>query len=267
MQIAEIIEAIQSKASEAKITNEFVSGKLASMPTGILATKKNHGKIRYYQRAGKSDTTGKYLSQKEEKAIRELEEKAYYSDLQKATAKQIEVFSKIEKLLGSIEEPMATYLKIPKARKHLIKPLILDYSKSAIRDWDDFPDTVNAQDKKFMFKTKGGEIVRSKSELIIADRLKAAGIPYHYEYPVNVAKRWVYYPDFTALNVRTGEIYYWEHFGLMDNPSYCEKALAKIENYAAGGITQGNNLIVSMESEKHQLNTQYIDRMISLYLL
>ncbi|MEE3440399.1 MAG: hypothetical protein VZR07_10670, partial [Ruminococcus sp.] len=52
------------------------------------------------------------------------------------------------------------------------------------------------------FETQRGEIVRSKSEVIIADALYYANIPYHYEKPIKVGDR-VIYPDFTVLNVKT----------------------------------------------------------------
>ena len=38
----------------------------------------------------------------------------------------------------------------------------------------------------------------------------------------------IIHPDFTVLNVRTREILYWEHLGMMDNKEYIESALAKI---------------------------------------
>lgn len=95
------------------------------------------------------------------------------------------------------------------------------------------------------FKTKRGEYVRSKSELIIADRLFDAGIPYHYEVACE-RKNWIIsYPDFLVLNPRTKKEYYWEHFGMMGDPTYLEQALGKIEKYARYGITLGNNLIAT----------------------
>ena len=95
------------------------------------------------------------------------------------------------------------------------------------------------------FKTKRGEYVRSKSELIIADRLFDAGIPYHYEVACERKKWIISYPDFLVLNPRTKKEYYWEHFGMMGDPTYLEQTLGKIEKYARYGITLGNNLIAT----------------------
>ena len=76
-------------------------------------------------------------------------------------------------------------------------------------------------------KTENGELVRSKSEVLIANYLLHANVPYIYELPIVLDNR-IIHPDFTVLNVRTREILYWEHLGMMDNKEYIESALAKI---------------------------------------
>ena len=38
-------------------------------------------------------------------------------------------------------------------------------------------------------------------------------------------------PDFVLLNKRTRQEFYFEHFGMMDNPEYSSKAIHKIEMY------------------------------------
>ncbi len=55
--------------------------------------------------------------------------------------------------------------------------------------------------------TSRDEKVRSKSEIIIADALNRLGIPYRYEYPLEITNekgiRKTFYPDFICLNLRT----------------------------------------------------------------
>lgn len=58
--------------------------------------------------------------------------------------------------------------------------------------------------------TENNEHVRLKSEKIIADKLSLKGIPYKYEQAL-VLKEKIVFPDFTVLNKRSREIYYWEH--------------------------------------------------------
>ncbi|WP_242115564.1 AAA family ATPase [Sphingomonas lacusdianchii] len=63
-----------------------------------------------------------------------------------------------------------------------------------------------------------GDMVRSKSEVIIANLLHQAGIPFTYEEPLYAEDGTFYLPDFT-LRVG-GERIFWEHWGLLTDVSY-----------------------------------------------
>ncbi|TDT44567.1 ATP-dependent exoDNAse (exonuclease V) alpha subunit [Halospina denitrificans] len=65
-----------------------------------------------------------------------------------------------------------------------------------------------------------GDMVRSKSEVIIANMLHERDITFWYEKPLKAADGTMYLPDFT-LQVG-GEEYYWEHLGLLSQPEYEE---------------------------------------------
>lgn len=69
-----------------------------------------------------------------------------------------------------------------------------------------------------------------------------------------------------GLNTRTGKEYWWEHFGRMDNPDYFSTCNYKLMVYAMNGIYPGDNLIVTMETSKTQLNSEYVDALIEHYL-
>ncbi len=60
--------------------------------------------------------------------------------------------------------------------------------------------------------------VRSKSEAIIANLLVDREIPFKYEEPLYAPDGTMYLPDFTVKF--RGEEYYWEHVGLVNDPSY-----------------------------------------------
>lgn len=65
-----------------------------------------------------------------------------------------------------------------------------------------------------------GDMVRSKSEVIIANMLHERGIKFWYEKPLIAADGTMYLPDFT-IQFR-GEFYYWEHLGMLSKPEYQE---------------------------------------------
>lgn len=104
--------------------------------------------------------------------------------------------------------------------------------------------------------------MRTKSEKIIADKLYALGIPYRYEYPVKLKGYGTVYPGFTILKVSERKEIYYEHFGLMDKPEYCEKALRKLQAFARNGIVLGQNLIATFESENVPLDMNVLEKML-----
>lgn len=65
-----------------------------------------------------------------------------------------------------------------------------------------------------------GDMLRSKSEVIIANLLHDRDVPFHYELPLFAGDGTLCLPDFT-LSVR-GLTYYWEHLGMLDTATYAE---------------------------------------------
>lgn len=90
-------------------------------------------------------------------------------------------------------------------------------------------------DKNLIYRTERGELVRSKSEWIIADKLHGANIGYQYEQPVQLAgvER---YPDFTVTDDDSGVTWYWEHNGMMSNSNYRDRWKRKLNAYRDSGI-------------------------------
>lgn len=115
-------------------------------------------------------------------------------------------------------------------------------------------------------KTLSGHKVRSKSEVMIANALFLNKIPYRYECELSFDSL-TFYPDFTILHPKTMELFYWEHFGMMDNPSYCEKAFNKLKIYGSNGIIPSLNLITSYETQDHPIDSENIQNIIDEYFL
>lgn len=67
-------------------------------------------------------------------------------------------------------------------------------------------------------KALTGDMVRSKSEVIIANMLHERGVSFWYEKPLRAPDGTLYLPDFTILH--QGEEYYWEHLGKMAESAY-----------------------------------------------
>ncbi len=85
-------------------------------------------------------------------------------------------------------------------------------------------------------RTERGDLVRSKSELVIADKLHARGIDYAYEQPLVLPNGRVRYPDFTITDHARGVTFYWEHLGMLDDPGYRARWERKRAEYLEAGI-------------------------------
>lgn len=107
---------------------------------------------------------------------------------------------------------------------------------------------------KYEYTTENCEAVRSKSEKMIADKLLLLGIPYVYETSLTLQNGSHVFPDFILLNKRTRETLFYEHFGMMDDPDYCKKALEKLDKYEINGIRLGENLLATFESSQKGIN-------------
>ena len=122
----------------------------------------------------------------------------------------------------------------------------------------------NMHPERLIFKSISGNMVRSKSEMMIDMLLFQHNIPFRYEGALKL-KDTVIYPDFTVRHPMTGKFYYWEHFGLMDNQEYASNAAYKMHTYVENGILPGIHLITTFETQENPLDSEWVERLIEYY--
>lgn len=91
-------------------------------------------------------------------------------------------------------------------------------------------------------------------------------IPFRYECPLELDNTTIY-PDFTIRHPRTGETFYWEHFGMMDVKSYAQKAFAKLNLYTSHHIYPSLHLLTTCEIKDQPLDSGIVENMIRYYFL
>ena len=169
------------------------------------------------------------------------------------------------------------YKKLNPLRRQIVTPLTLDDIQYA-EQWlkVEYRHKKFPENKSPLF-TDNNEQVRSKSEVIIANELKASAVPYRYEFPLLMDKNAAtpdfpdydfckLHPDFYCLNIRTRQEYAWEHFGMMDDANYAIQATEKLNLYAQNGFYPGKNLIITMETQNKPLSSKMIKGVIGEYL-
>ena len=74
-------------------------------------------------------------------------------------------------------------------------------------------------EEKLIHRTKRGEMVRSKSEVIIANMLDSLKLGYAYEQPFTGKDGSIRYTDFTIEDAESGRTVLLEHLGMLSNPA------------------------------------------------
>lgn len=261
-QVKNLLEAREKQLLQLKAEKEKA---LLSAPKGSLRVCSHGDKTQYYYRQDPKDCNGVYIREKEIALAQKLAQKDYDKKVLASIEKELNAIHKYFAYYPdrSVEE---VYNKLHEKRQKLIVP-IAESDEEYIYKWE----SVKYQGKEFRddtpeFYTAKGERVRSKSEVIIADVLNREGVPYRYEYPIYIKGVGKFYPDFTLLNMRKRKEIFWEHFGMMDDPEYAEKAVQKITVYEYNGYFPGKNLILTYETRKIPLNQKTIISVLGQYL-
>ena len=124
----------------------------------------------------------------------------------------------------------------------------------------------NSHPEVLNHKCVSGNVVRSKSEVLIDMFLYTHKIPFRYENPL-ILDGITLHPDFTIRHPLTGQFFYWEHFGLMDDATYRESTFEKLNLYITHGIIPGVHLITTFETKDAPLSTELIENLIQCYFL
>lgn len=136
-----------------------------------------------------------------------------------------------------------------------------------LADWMSSPYEQNQRHPEHLLhKTPVGHCVRSKSEAMIDSLLYTNKIPFRYECLL-ILDNISFYPDFTIRHPQTGKTYYWEHFGMMDDPTYCKRTASKLQLYLSHGIIPSIQLITTYENQQNPLTMETIQKIIDHYFL
>lgn len=258
-----LITELKKRAELLKLYIADCERYLKRAPGGKLRVVEHDKKARYYVRHSNTDTNGKYLSAKTNlKQIKLLAKKHYCEKVIKEA--EIEL-NKVEDLLAyEMKQPISNqFLELKPSERSLINPFE-EPMEDKIKRWQAaMPDVVPPREGSYVIPTKRGEYVRSKAEYNIANTLYANKIPYKYE-PSYMAKDGVFSrPDFQIMNPSTGEILYWEHFGMLDKPQYVKDMINKLNGYEESELYPGKGLIVTFDDGTHPLTKDHILRIIN----
>ncbi len=201
----------------------------------VVFSRKSHYWVSYGRELGKGPKGGWLPSEKVEENL----ELAYAISVHKAQGSEFErvyfILPKEKKALLSKE---MFYTAVTRAYRHCtifvqedIAPLLrmrraesshLININSSLFSFRPLPEELLSMNSWYeegkVHNTLANYMVRSKSEVIIANMLFDRNIPFKYEVPLYAPDGTFYLPDFTVT--WNGEQWYWEHLGLLEQDKY-----------------------------------------------
>lgn len=111
-----------------------------------------------------------------------------------------------------------------------------------------------------------GTMMRSKSEVIIANILLLAGIPFVYEVPVFINGNMVL-PDFRILSLidLKTEILI-EHQGMIFDDDYADKFIRSLKLYLSSDWIPNKNLFFTFDDAKERINTDQVTDILRTHI-
>lgn len=236
----------------------LIQQELDRMPEGHLLCAKNGEYYKYYQSDGHRQI---YIPKSNFDLIQILARKKYLS-LQLKECKQ--KIAALQLYLDASE----TFSKTSLLHTEPYSSLLSEYysvTSHALDEWmrEDYPANMKYQEQ-LIHKTVSGHLVRSKSEALIAMVLYNHKIPFRYEASLQLGDATIY-PDFTIRHPKTGEYFYWEHFGMMDDSNYSKNTFSKLQYYSCFGIVPSIQLITTYETTKHPLDILLVEKLVEQY--
>lgn len=109
--------------------------------------------------------------------------------------------------------------------------------------------------ENLIHRTEKGHLVRSKSELVIANMLFQSGLDYEYERVLEgEIEQGRLRPDFSFVTA-DGDLVLWEHLGMMQREDYRKGWEWKLKWYETNGFKIGRNLFTSVDDDRGGLDS------------
>lgn len=238
---------------------------LERLPGETLIVSKSNGCIQYYRYSKEHRSRKIFIPQDSIEYAKQLAMREYYKLLLREIDRQLNTDREL-----SIHDTIRLhdiYRHMRIEKQLLIKPIFAPDDVFVSEWYDAHAGCANGYEIAAGYDTERGEVVRSKSEKILADKLYSLKIPYVYECRLDFENGAYCYPDFAILNTTTRRTWYWEHFGLTDDEDYRNSMSYKLNLYESNGFFLGDGLIITVEGEHAGLDTKLMAVKIKKYLM
>ncbi|MEI6131258.1 MAG: hypothetical protein WCQ41_00345 [Bacillota bacterium] len=238
---------------------------MENMPAGGISRKNIKGNYYFYHNCRDSlgNNHQKYLGKNEMELAEKLRRKAFLKKCMPILFSNIKMMEKfLLKYRPFFASDIIKGLVVPFESQKYYAPSL----KAKIKAWINEPyERLEMKTDSLIHTSVGGIKMRSKSETIIADILEQNGIPYRYEAKLILGGK-TYYPDFTIIKPRDGEILYWEHFGMMNDQNYAKRAENKLDVFSSFGLIPWQNCINTYDDINGSFNSSIVFNVIRAFI-
>lgn len=263
MELEQFLSRLTTKLNKRE---EFVVKRIQSSPIGRLCEERRGHKsylVQVYKDNGKRVRHG---LMHDEEILRALIKKSIYEDELKSIATQKKVLEIcINELVPFDLEMSIKNLKerCPDLSDALIVDTIKIGANCAWAQADYEKSNYKEEEKRHI--TSRGLKVRSKSELLIAEKLYEYNIAFRYEQVMHIDNTTLI-PDFTILR-SDGKLFYWEHEGMTNVKKYLDWQQHKGQIYASVNIVPWDNLIITYDDESGNMDLRVVESEIKNKLM
>lgn len=235
---------------------------LSSLPEGKLICARNGKGVKWYHSDGKIRTL---IKKKNRSYAEQLAIKKYLMTLSEELISEIRAIDFYLRHHHSSHDSLSLLTEKPGYRE-LLSPYFKTLSDEQYT-WSSADYNRNTKYLEHLkHRASSGNMVRSKSEVLIDHILTTHKIPFRYECELNLNGT-IIYPDFTILHPRTNKLFYWEHFGMMDDEGYNKNVGSKLQLYISHDIIPTINLITTYETISTPLDIRRIEKIVEEYFL
>ena len=234
---------------------------LNCFPEGTLVCKRNGNYNKWYL---KENNKLIYLPKEQRKLAESLAKKRYLTFLlaeliseKKALTTYLTYHKSIPFKSASLLYQSSPYFELLSPSFQSQSAHLLEWSSATFEQNQSYPQNL-------IHKSISGNLLRSKSEVLIDAALFHHKIPFRYECALSLGE-FIFYPDFTILHPISHKIIYWEHFGMMDDSTYSKNIYSKLRVYQEHGIIPSIQLITTYETKEHPLTYHLVEKIISHY--
>ena len=233
------------------------------MPQGVLTCHRRGNTYKWYQNFENREK--KYLPRQQAALAEQLALKAYQRQKLLDICQELDAIASYLRRCPSAPGRAEQLLEKRPAMNELLKPHLRSLSEElALWEKEEYPRNP-AFPEHLIVPSVRGEMMRSKSEAMIAYVLYEKSVPYRYECGHKMSGI-MYYPDFTLRRPCDGKLFIWEHLGKIDDPEYLSDNASKLHIYMNNGWVPGNNLIITSETANTVFDISSIPEIVQFYL-